>query len=534
MNIPDYIVIGAGSAGCALAARLSEDPSLKVTLIEAGGRDNHPNIKLPVGYSRTMGDPRFDWCFTMGPEPNLAGRTIPYTRGRVLGGCSSVNGLAYVRGQRLDFDAWEKLGCTGWNWDSVLPYFKRSEDFPDGGEERGRDGPLKVRFNNWHPLSARLVEASIEAGLPPTEDHNALEPLGLARAQLNLWRGRRFNAADAYLKPARSRPNLQVLTDHTVERITFENGKAAGVRIRRLGETAELRAGREIILCAGAIGSPMLLELSGIGRPERLQDLGIPVVAALSEVGEHLQDHLLVTTRRRLEGVSSFNEESRGLRLLWNAARYALFKTGFLSGTPTEVIGYANTDGKTPPGDVQLFGSPMSYTVGSDDSGAPVVRVDSKPGITLGFYQCRPSSRGHVHVTSPDGSRPPSLRANFLDTELDRDAVVRGLKLCRKILHQPAFEDIGREETAPGPAVSDDDALLDFVQQTGTTAYHAVGSCRMGSDDGSVVDPQLRIRGVSGLRVADASVIPQIIGANTHAATVMIGERAADLIRHHH
>ncbi|MGE0384622.1 MAG: GMC family oxidoreductase [Gammaproteobacteria bacterium] len=538
MNVPDdiieadYVIVGAGSAGCVLAARLSEDPGTRVLLIEAGGEDRHPLLHAPVGFARTMGDPRFDWCYTQGPEPHLDGRHIHYARGRVLGGCSSINGLAWVRGHRADYDAWAAAGCAGWDWGSVRGYFEGAENYAGGGAGRGRGGPVKIEQNpGLHPVSRRLLEAAAQAGLPVQEDHNVEVPLGMSRLQLNLWRGRRQSAAVAYLAPARRRANLRVLTGAEVDRIEIENGVAAGLAIRSAGRAVRVRASAEVILSAGTIGSPLLLERSGVGAADRLARLGIEVRHDAPEVGENLQDHLVVLMQQRLSGIVTWNEHTRGLRVLWHGLRYLATRGGLLAGTPTQITGFARVGAGGGAADIQFFASPMSYHVGTDAAGNVKVSTDSRPGMSFGFNQCRPYSRGHVHLGAADPAAPPSIVANYLADPRDRDIVLAGLKMCRKILAQRAFDDIRAEELGPGAGAVTDEQLMAYVRAAGGTAYHAVGSCRMGADERAVVDPRLRVRGVGRLRIADASIMPAIVSANTHAPTVMIAEKAAALIR---
>lgn len=528
----DFIIVGAGSAGCAIAARLTEDPSCRVLLIEAGGRDRNPYIKLPVGYARTMGDPSVDWCYTLGPEPHLNNRKIAYPRGKVIGGSSSINGEIYARGGRADYDGWAAQGCAGWDWESVLPYFRRSEDFVGGGETRGAGGPLTVTYNNnFGSVADLMLEAGRQVGVPTVHDYNSPEAMGFGRGQFNIRNGRRWSCADAYLRPALRRPNLELVMQAEVLRLAIGNGVAAGVEIRRDGISQTLRANREVILCAGAIGSPLLLERSGIGQPRRLAATGVPVVAEAPEVGENLQDHLIFYLRRRLSRGPSLRGETGGLRVVVNALNYALFRKGFLSGPPAHVVGYARAAPGEGPSDVQFFGAPVTYSLTSGKAGKSKVVFDSKSAMGLAFFQSRPVSRGHVHAVSSDSDAQPEIVANFMAAEEDQQTVLAGLRLARQIMHQPAFDKIGLEEMTPGPRKQSDEDLLAFARKAGSPSYHTIGTCRMGADARSVVDTQLRARAIGGLRIADASVMPSMVGANTHAASVMIGERAADLIR---
>lgn len=524
----DYVIVGAGSAGCVLAERLSKDPRVRVVLVEAGGSDAARVVELPVGYAMTIGNPSYDWGYNAGPEPGLRDRNIYYARGKVLGGCSSINGLAWVRGARADYDAWLAQGCHGWGWDDVQPYLARCENFAPGGPGRGRDGPVPVDYN---PLWARpmqlLQKAGESLGLPALHDYNVEAPLGLARAQLNWQKGRRKSASATYLKAARNRPNLTVLTDALAESLVVENGAVAGVRILHGDRRKTVSARAEVILSAGSIGTPLLLEKSGIGNPRRLQEQGIPVVGDAPEVGENLRDHMMVTLPFRLSGLESLNGSGRGLRAIRNVVQYALLHTGELAGTPTQLMGYARVNG-TGPADVQLFAGPLTYSF-QEVRGRHRAVPDRHPGMSLSFYQCRPRSVGQVHYNGNETA--PTIVAGYLTHEEDRRTVAAALRLCLRLAAQEPLAN----HIVNGPPLDVDATeaeLLDFAERSGSTAFHAVGSCRMGGDPASVVDLSLRARAVRRLRIVDASVMPDIVGANTHAPTMMLAERAADLIVH--
>ena len=529
----DYVIVGAGSAGCVLANRLSEDPANRVVLLEAGGEDTHTYVNMPIGYGKAIGDARFDWRLMSGPEPHLDERSIYTPRGKIIGGSSAINGMAYVRGHAADFDHWRQLGCAGWSWEDVLPVYLRIEKF-DGDANAFRSTAGKMPCGEppaIHPLSRRLIAASVEAGLPATNDYNHPDPEGLSLIQVNASKGRRFSSSRAYLRPARGRENLEVMTEAEAGKIIFDGQRAVGVEFVQNGETKSVRSRREIVLAAGVVGSPKLLELSGVGDGDRLQPLGIPIVRHSKNVGENLQDHFFVSSSCRLKNTTSLNEELRPPRLIWHALKYGLLKDGLLASTPAQVTGFARVTPHAASADIQIWGTPT--TMGASKRGTDSdnkLELEREPGISLGCYMCRPESRGAIHIYSPAAAAPPSIVNNYFAADNDRRTTIEGLKLCRKILRQRSFANLLDHEISPGADVASDDELEEFARAYGGSAYHMVGTCKMGGDDLAVVDDHLRVRGVEGLRVVDASIMPLTVSANTHAATVMIAEKGADLI----
>jgi len=523
----DYIVIGAGSAGCVMANRLSEDGKHSVLLLEAGGADGNIWIHIPVGYIKTMVDPAVNWLFDTEPEPHLHGRQIPIPRGKVLGGSSSINGMLYVRGNARDYDGWAQLGCTGWSYEDVLPYFKKSEHRETGGDDwRGTGGPLNVAdVRTTYAILDRVIDAAEEAGYPRNPDYNGERQEGFGYYQLTQKQGRRWSAKMAYLDPTRGRANLRIQSGALATGLTMEGTRVTGVKYRAGGRDLEASAGREVILCAGSVQSPQLLELSGIGQPELLKSLGIEVQYALPGVGENLQDHYVSRLVWRLRGTRTLNEDTRGLALVREALWFALTGRGALTMPAGIIGGFIRSRPELEVPDVQ-------YHIANASFKDPKKRVlDKFPGLTVGPCQLRPESRGSIHIRSADPNDAPAIVQNFLAEDLDRRTHVAGMRVGREIINSPAMAPYRDEEILPGPDCQTDDELIDFAARTGATLYHPIGTCKMGTDPMAVVDERMRVHGLSGLRIVDGAAMPRLTSGNTNAPIIMMAEKAADMVR---
>ena len=523
----DYIIVGGGTAGCVLANRLSADPEVSVLLLEAGGKDDYFWIDIPVGYLYTIGNPRTDWCYTIEPDPGLNGRTIGYARGKVLGGCSSINAMIYMRGQKSDYDHWASLGNREWSWDDVLPVFKRSEDYQHGADEfHGVGGEMRVEEKrvSWEILDA-WRDAAAECGIPKIDEFNRGDNFGNAYFQMNQRGGRRWSGTKAYLRPIMQRPNLVVRTDAQVERVAIETGdagkRATGVDLVG-GE--RLTARREVILAAGTIGSPQILQLSGVGPGALLQQRGLTVVHELLGVGENLHDHLQIRTIFKVKNTVTLNQRVNSV--FGKAAmglEYLLFKTGPLTMPPSQLGAFARSDPSRASANIEWHVQPLSL----DKFGDPLHTFNA---ITPSVCNLQPTSRGHVRIKAPDPLQAPAITLNYLSAPEDLEVAVSGLRFTRRIMAAHALSKFEPEEWKPGPEIETDEELSRAARDLGTTIFHPVGTCKMGHDPMAVVDDRLAVHGIAGLRVIDASIMPRISSGNTNGPTVMIAEKGAEYV----
>ena len=523
----DFVIVGAGSAGCVLAARLTEDPNTTVILLEAGGNDSNMWIHIPLGFGKTFADKRVNWCYETEPEPGAGGRKIFWPRGKVLGGSSSINGMVYIRGQNEDFDLWRQFGNTGWSSSDVLPYFKRAEHQTRGDDDfHATGGPLCVSdVQDGHPLCEAFIKACNEAGYKRNGDFNGADQDGVGYHQTTIRNGKRCSTAVGYLHPAMKRANLRVVTLAHTQKVLFGGTKATGVAFRQGGQDKVATARKEVILCGGAIGSPQILMLSGVGPHAHLQELGIPVVHHLPGVGQSLQDHYSAPIKLKCTMPITVNDTMMSpLKKLRAGLEYLLWRKGDLAAISASVALFARTRAELATPDVKLSISTFS-------ADRPQDGLHKWSGFTVIAYQLRPESRGEITLKSPDPAAAPAMRPNYLAAETDRRAIVEGLKIARGLLGSQYMRGYVASEFKPGETVQTDEQWLQYARENGGTVFHPTSTCKMGVDPMAVVDPELRVHGIEGLRVVDASVMPTVVSGNTNAGTIMIAEKAADMIR---
>jgi choline dehydrogenase len=522
----DYIVVGAGSAGSVLANRLSADPKYKVLVLEAG-RESHPWSRIPVGFAKLIENPAANWLYSSEPDEGTGQRRIPIPRGKLLGGSSSINGMVFVRGQAQDYDQWAQLGNRGWSYRDVLPVFRDMESYQGDADDeyRGRGGPLKVtESNETGPIYDALIKAAGEVGIPYTNDYNGAKQDGIGMTQATIRKGRRMSTAFCYLDPARGRPNLTIQANALTECLLFEGKRCVGVRYNLDGQQREARATREVVVSGGSINSPQLLELSGIGQPELLKSVGIEVRHELKGVGENLRDHYSPRMKWSVpRGLGmTYNDKGRGLGLVWEALKYALTNKGLLGLPAAPIRAYIRTRAGLDAPDAAISWVPFLADTN--------FKLAKNSGITAIMNILRSESTGSIHVASNSPRTQPAVRFNFMTAQLDREVTLEAMRTTRRIMTAPAMRDIATDEMAPGINIKADDELLDWVKRNAETTYHPVGTCKMGSDPMAVVDDQLRVHGMEGLRVADASIMPTLTSGNTNAPSIMIGEKASRMI----